>query len=124
GMVRTLSTKLVSHTRTDFTGYDSPLPEKLSGSPSNRSANENGLLMMKSRSRNRLMTGGAEVTTRSRAGSVPLPLKCCRQVFIGGENRLPSCHSKVIFLFSSFQTEVAPFPATTNTISSNSSLCG
>jgi len=29
-------------------------------------------------------------------------LKCWRQVFTGGENRLPSRHSKLIFFSSSF----------------------
>ena len=58
------------------------------------------------------MTSGAEVTAKKRAGSDPLPLKCWRQVFRGGENTLPAPHSKVLFLPSSFHTEVAPWPLT------------
>src|SRR5262249_40236177 len=98
--------------------------EKPSGSASNRSLNTKGLFKTKSRLRNRLMIGGAEVTTSRRAGLTPLTLKCCRHVLSGGENRLPSCHSKLIFLFSSFHTEVEPLPDTTKIISSNMNRCG
>src|SRR5688572_3708167 len=106
--LRTSGMKLLSQTGRFFAIHCRPLPEKLSASASKRLLNENGLLKTKSRSRNVFMIGGAEVTPRNRAGLSPLPLKCCRQVFSGGENRLPGPHSKVTFLFSSFQTDVEP----------------
>src|SRR6476661_8762701 len=111
--LRTSGMKLLSQTGRFFAIHVLPLPEKLSASGVKRSLKGNGLLNMKSRLRKRFISGGAEVTPRKRAGLSPLPLKCCRQVLSGGENRLPGPHSKVTFLFSSFQTEVEPFPSTT-----------
>jgi hypothetical protein len=85
---------------------------------------KNGLFRTKSRLRKKLIIGGADVTASRRAGRAPLPLKCWRQVLTGGENRLPSRHSKIILFFSSFQIEVEPLPSTTKIISSNSIRCG